>query len=241
MESSNSCSMGSSTFWRFHMKSILNTWPKEQRSSRPIKKCILQQEKHKEKKRRVRKTKKEHNWKQAYRAKKEEQNISNSGQDLDGEVIDNEEPAVRRAFGFLCWWILTFDQPATNPDLDADLEQARQQLLHSHLEPKSLSNEGEAHPDKSVKSCPYWQKPGLCAHIVAAVWAEGFEHTKKHPSVVIHWLWTTHSETRLFNKPHESTLGRLVCFRCQWANPLEQCCCCMWSKGGVSWRNQSVT
>jgi hypothetical protein len=43
--------------------------------------------------------------------------------------------------------------------------------------------------------------------MLAAVKAEGFEYTKKHPTAVVKQLQLTHQQTKLFDKFQESTLG----------------------------------
>ncbi|KAG8780885.1 hypothetical protein FRC12_022488 [Ceratobasidium sp. 428] len=63
-------------------------------------------------------------------------------------------------------------------------------------------------PLKNVQKRVCWQGPATWVHILAAVKAEGIEYARKHPTAVVKRLRLTHRDTKLFDKLHESVVGR---------------------------------
>lgn len=101
---------------------------------------------------------------------------------------------------------LQLDNP---PASDGDIAQATEQLLQTGRS-QSYNHwvSRQKQPRQVLKRRTCWQGPGLWVHIVAAVQAIGMTYASKHPTAVVKRLQITHRDTGLFDKLHESTVGR---------------------------------
>jgi hypothetical protein len=101
------------------------------------------------------------------------------------------------------------EQVAETSHADTDIAQAVGQLLETGRSRKVIQRiSKQKKPRRTTKKHICWQGPGLWPHVLAAVKAEGFEHAKRHPTDVIRRLQNTHRDTGLFEKLHQSVLGR---------------------------------
>ncbi|KAG8769197.1 hypothetical protein FRC12_005101 [Ceratobasidium sp. 428] len=140
----------------------------------------------------TRKREEEHVRKAAWRERKKAKEIQTGKRDADGKLISSTDKPSDTA--------VTSDDEVTAAAIQA-LQTGRSQAHNERLMRQKK-------PLKIVKKRICWQGPATWVHILAAVKAEGIEYARKHPTAVVKRLKLTHRDTRIFNKLHESVVGR---------------------------------